>query len=66
MTIRMAKIPETGAIIFEHYCEVCGGYATFGVDVFLRKAFNALDKKDIELAKQLLGKWYCGTHYKFL
>ena len=66
MPIIVTKIPETGAIVYEHFCEICGGYATFGIDVFLKKAFNALDRKDIKLAKELLGKWYCGEHWRFL
>lgn len=50
---------ETGAVIFEHTCDDCGSNAEFGEDAFLRKAFNAIDKKQPEKAKELLGKCYC-------
>lgn len=64
MPIRARRIKETDTTILEHTCEDCGIPAYFGKDVQLRKAFIAADKGQLELAKKLLGKWYCYEHWK--
>lgn len=66
MPVRLGKIPITGAIAFLHSCEECGENAYFGIDVSYRRALNAIENGKIELGKELLGKWYCLTHWRIL
>lgn len=66
MPTQLIKIPETLATAILHSCEVCGEYAPFGVGVAYRKALNADFKGKNGLAKELLGKWYCLTHWREL
>lgn len=62
MPVRTCKIRGTDATVIEHTCEICGNYAMFGFGVFLTKAYEAMDKGNINLAKEFLGKWYCKEH----
>jgi len=55
-----AKVTKAGMII--HICEVCRKPAYFGFGVSLNKALIMATKGKIELAKELLGKWYCYEH----
>lgn len=64
MPVRTRIIPQTGLSVLEHLCEDCGKPAYFGIGVFLNKAFQAFDNDKMELAKELLGKWYCVTHWR--
>lgn len=66
MTVRLGRIEGTGACAFLHTCEECGVDASFGINVSYRAALNAVDKGKFELAKELLGKWYCLTHWRKL
>lgn len=66
MPVKVSTIRNTGALVLTHICEECGEYACFGVDVSLRMALNAAEKQKPELAKRLLGKWYCLTHWRKL
>lgn len=62
MPVRTRIIRETGASVLEHWCEVCGKDAYFGYGASLLRAYKAKDAGNIDLAKELLGKWYCGEH----
>lgn len=66
MPIKMSKIPTTGGTVFIHKCEICEEDAQFGIDVWLRKAFKALEQQNMIKAKEFLGKWYCYKHWKEL
>lgn len=66
MPIKVSTIKNTGALALIHYCEDCGAYACFGMGVSLRKALNLSVNGKIEAAKELLGKWYCLTHWRQL
>lgn len=66
MPVRLGKIPGTGADAFLHTCEVCGENACFGVAKSYKRALDAIEKGQIALAKELLGKWYCLIHWRAL
>ncbi len=63
MPVRFGKT-RGGADAFLHTCEECGEYACFGDNVHYRQALNAIHRNQIELAKELLGTWYCLTHWR--
>ncbi len=52
----------TASGMIEHKCDICGAHAYFGFRVSLRKALNEAKKGNVNLAKEFLGKWYCGEH----
>ncbi len=66
MPVRLGKIRDTGAQAFLHTCEICGENACFGIGRSYRLALNAVEKGKFDLAKELLGKWYCLTHWRDL
>lgn len=66
MPIYIKTIEDTGAQALIHTCDKCGAPAFFGIGVSLRKALNAAVKGKIELAKELLGQWYCGDCWRLL
>ena len=64
MPIRLGKIRGTGADAFLHTCEDCNEWGCFGIGVSFNRALIAADKGKMDLAKELLGKWYCLTHWR--
>ena len=62
MPVSLKRIRESGALIFLHTCEVCGAAASFGYEVSMRLALNALEAGDIATAKLHLGRWFCREH----
>lgn len=66
MVVRLGKIPNTGAVAFLHSCENCNEWGCFGIGGGLNKALYAIDKGKVGLGKELLGKWYCLTHWRKL
>lgn len=66
MPVHIETIKDTEAQAIIHTCENCGAPAFFGIGVSLRKALNAVVKGRLELAKELLGKWYCGNCWRLL
>lgn len=64
MPTSLKKLRQTGATVFIHTCEVCGGYAPLGVNVSYLRALKKFGRNDVGAAKELLGKWYCFEHSK--
>jgi len=63
MPASLKRIRESGALVLEKKCEVCGeDNASFGIGVSMRNVFKFLDAGDKVRAKHHLGKWYCGKH----
>lgn len=62
MPVSLKKSRESGALLFLHLCEVCGADASFGFEVSMRLALNALAAGDVATAKRHLGKWFCREH----
>lgn len=64
MPTSLKKIAETNTTVFLHRCETCGKDAPFGYEASYRSALNAMGKGKVELAKKLLGVWFCYEHKK--
>lgn len=62
MPVSIKRIKNSGALVLEKQCEVCGSPASFGFDVHFRLAMNSLEAGDKLMAKRYLGKWYCREH----
>lgn len=66
MPVSVKRIAESGALAFFGKCdhEGCGADASFGTELNLREALNALEAGDKETAKQKLGKRWCAEHFQ--
>jgi hypothetical protein len=62
MPVRTQKI-QGGGVVIDKRCEVCGSPdAPFGFGVHYFGALRQNAKGNLQRAKELLGKWYCGEH----
>ena len=64
MPVTLVKDKVSGAEWFEHTCEECGAKASFGIGVKFRAALDALERGAKSECRRLLGKWYCGDHWR--
>jgi len=63
MPVKICRL-HTGAIVLLKTCDVCGRDASFMVGASVRKAYEAIGRKEITEAKKLLGKSFCLDHWR--
>jgi len=66
MPVSLKTIKNTHARVFLHTCEVCHKEGAFGRSASLKSALKSMSNNNVELAKELLGKWYCKKHWSEL